>query len=140
MKSNDKYSLLSCYPLTGRTHQIRVHLKWLGHPIANDPCYGKDIPTGFVTMDSEGNNSDYYEQILQNKIDLINNNFDSTVSENKDEFYEKDPNCKLCSVHIPDPTVDSLFLYLHAYNYSCNEESFPFSFTSGTPDWVKLAD
>jgi 23S rRNA-/tRNA-specific pseudouridylate synthase len=29
-------SVIKCYPLTGRTHQIRVHLKHLGYPIAND--------------------------------------------------------------------------------------------------------
>jgi 23S rRNA-/tRNA-specific pseudouridylate synthase len=29
-------SVIKCYPLTGRTHQIRVHLKHLGCPIAND--------------------------------------------------------------------------------------------------------
>ncbi|KAK9862577.1 hypothetical protein WJX84_010070 [Apatococcus fuscideae] len=33
-------SLVECRPLTGRTHQIRVHLKHLGHPIANDAQYG----------------------------------------------------------------------------------------------------
>ena len=33
-------SLIKCYPLTGRTHQIRVHLKHLGYPIANDQMYG----------------------------------------------------------------------------------------------------
>ena len=33
-------SLVSCRPLHGRTHQIRVHLRSLGHPIANDYLYG----------------------------------------------------------------------------------------------------
>lgn len=28
-------------PLTGRTHQLRVHLAWIGHPIAGDHLYGK---------------------------------------------------------------------------------------------------
>ena len=37
-KSNT--SVVKCYPKTGRTHQIRIHLKSLGYPIANDPCYG----------------------------------------------------------------------------------------------------
>ncbi|KAF8591069.1 pseudouridine synthase [Ramaria rubella] len=32
-------SVLHCQPLTGRSHQIRVHLQYLGHPIANDPIY-----------------------------------------------------------------------------------------------------
>lgn len=32
-------SIVKCQPLTGRTHQIRVHLQYLGHPIANDPIY-----------------------------------------------------------------------------------------------------
>ncbi|KAL4807629.1 pseudouridine synthase [Aspergillus unguis] len=33
------YSIVHCLPLTGRTHQIRVHLQFLGHPISNDPIY-----------------------------------------------------------------------------------------------------
>ena len=33
-------SVVHCRPLTGRTHQIRVHLQYLGHAIANDPLYG----------------------------------------------------------------------------------------------------
>ena len=33
------YSIVHCLPLTGRTHQIRVHLQFLGHPITNDPIY-----------------------------------------------------------------------------------------------------
>jgi tRNA pseudouridine synthase 9 len=37
-KSNT--SVVICKPRTGRTHQIRIHLRYLGYPIANDPCYG----------------------------------------------------------------------------------------------------
>ncbi len=34
------YSLVKCIPITGRTHQIRVHFSWLGHPLAGDDLYG----------------------------------------------------------------------------------------------------
>ncbi|XP_034349595.1 pseudouridylate synthase RPUSD2 [Arvicanthis niloticus] len=36
---NGRSSVVQCRPLTGRTHQIRVHLQFLGHPILNDPIY-----------------------------------------------------------------------------------------------------
>lgn len=37
---NDKYSLLKLKPETGRTHQLRVHLSHLHHPIVGDTLYG----------------------------------------------------------------------------------------------------
>lgn len=38
--SGERFSLLACHPLTGRTHQIRVHLEYIHHPIVGDPLYG----------------------------------------------------------------------------------------------------
>jgi 23S rRNA pseudouridine1911/1915/1917 synthase len=35
-----RHTWLEIRPRTGRTHQIRVHMKMLGHPIAGDPLYG----------------------------------------------------------------------------------------------------
>ena len=41
------YTLVSCRLETGRTHQIRVHMKYIGHPLAGDPLYGprKTLPS-----------------------------------------------------------------------------------------------
>ncbi|CAG8436998.1 10492_t:CDS:2 [Ambispora gerdemannii] len=56
---NRKTSVVRCKPLTGRTHQIRVHLQYLGHPIANDPLYantriwGENLGKEGVTHDLE---------------------------------------------------------------------------------------
>ena len=36
------YSLVQVMPRTGRTHQIRVHMAWIGHPLAGDTLYGGD--------------------------------------------------------------------------------------------------
>ena len=41
IKSNDKHSLIELQPLTGRTHQLRVHMAYLGTPIHGDRVYGK---------------------------------------------------------------------------------------------------
>ena len=38
----EKYSLLELHPITGRTHQLRVHCAYIGHPILGDPQYGNE--------------------------------------------------------------------------------------------------
>ncbi|MCL2443585.1 MAG: RluA family pseudouridine synthase [Treponema sp.] len=40
IKNWKNYSLLLLRPRTGRTHQLRVHLRHIGHPILGDPVYG----------------------------------------------------------------------------------------------------
>jgi len=38
-EGSEKFALLRVYPETGRTHQIRVHLKAIHHPVVGDPLY-----------------------------------------------------------------------------------------------------
>lgn len=40
------YTLLELQLETGRTHQIRVHMKYIGHPLAGDPVYGRSKTIG----------------------------------------------------------------------------------------------
>lgn len=42
LAENGKQSLVELKPLTGRTHQLRVHMKYLGAPIKGDRVYGKE--------------------------------------------------------------------------------------------------
>lgn len=37
--AGQKFALLDLYPQTGRTHQLRVHMAHLGHPLVSDPIY-----------------------------------------------------------------------------------------------------
>lgn len=46
---NQKYTLVKCVLETGRTHQIRVHMRYIGFPLVGDPKYGQR-----KTLDAEG--------------------------------------------------------------------------------------
>jgi RluA family pseudouridine synthase len=69
-------SLVECIPETGRTHQIRVHLAALGHPIVCDPLYGKSafrsVERGVYLSDFKGNwrGDAFDERPLLNRLGL----------------------------------------------------------------------
>ncbi len=56
-------TLVECKLETGRTHQIRVHMKSIGHPVFNDADYGGDEIR-------KGNVSGKYKQFIQNCFDI----------------------------------------------------------------------
>ena len=57
-------NLVECRLETGRTHQIRAHFQYLGHPLFNDPEYGGDAIIRGTTFTK-------YKQFVQNCFELI---------------------------------------------------------------------
>ena len=57
-------SLIECQLETGRTHQIRTHLKFIGHPVFNDETYGGDIILKGTTFSK-------YKQYIDNCFKLL---------------------------------------------------------------------
>lgn len=48
MGRGEKSSLVLCFPKTGRTHQLRVHLSHLGHPILGDRQYSREFRCSWI--------------------------------------------------------------------------------------------
>ena len=57
-------TLVECILETGRTHQIRVHFKSIGHPLFNDPEYGGDKVL-------KGVKTSKYQRFIKNNFDLM---------------------------------------------------------------------
>ncbi|RNI28611.1 RluA family pseudouridine synthase [Rufibacter latericius] len=57
-------SLIKCNLETGRTHQIRAHMKYLGHPLFNDATYGGDKIL-------KGQQTGSYKAFVQNTFDVL---------------------------------------------------------------------
>jgi 23S rRNA pseudouridine1911/1915/1917 synthase len=48
-----EFTLVKLRPLTGRQHQLRVHLAHIGHPIVGDPLYGVPVEVGEAYLDKK---------------------------------------------------------------------------------------
>lgn len=75
----DGYSIVHCLPLTGRTHQIRVHLQFLGHPITNDPIYSNRRVFG-PELGKHEDSSDRDAEIIDRLSDMGKTEVPDTVS------------------------------------------------------------
>ncbi|KAI8605597.1 hypothetical protein EDD21DRAFT_299330, partial [Dissophora ornata] len=136
-------SIVLARPITGRTHQIRVHLQWLGYPITNDPLYhdrniwGQLNGRGGITEEAEkdlvkkllerGEMEDEFDYALAaSNVDLVQ--IESTPSHPQPEF------CKICELPSrADPEPEKRVMYLHAWKYQAND----WSFETELPDWAK---
>jgi 23S rRNA pseudouridine1911/1915/1917 synthase len=50
---HDKFAWVHCQLATGRTHQIRVHLTAIGHPLVGDPLYGTGLTNQWKALETE---------------------------------------------------------------------------------------
>lgn len=126
-------SIVECRPYTGRTHQIRVHLKYLGFPIVNDPLYGpRAKPLSAVGGDQTavGADGDDDDAVLPPDaplhIEYDHSNFvpwcnDCSRMFHSDEYYA-------------DPTPAQRSMWLHAFYYSGKDWKFEINH----PDWANI--
>lgn len=126
-------SIVKCLPLTGRSHQIRVHLQYLGHPIANDPIYSNE----FVWGSNLGKNNEYdLDKVVENLDRIGKDRAVSTwIHPEEDGEVLSGETCSICQTNLyTDPGFNDLELWLHAYKYSAADNSW--SYKTEYPEWA----
>ncbi|KIV99999.1 uncharacterized protein PV09_08355 [Verruconis gallopava] len=147
-KRFDGYSIVRCRPLTGRTHQIRVHLQFLGHPISNDPIYCNQRVFGpSLAKGSEGD-SDRDEDIISRLSRMGREEVAEAVAyhdEMVDKYQKRKAEkltgelCKVCDTPLfSDPGIHELGIYLHALRYESEDGTW--SYESPLPTWALPPD
>ncbi|KAI0387043.1 pseudouridine synthase [Hypomontagnella monticulosa] len=139
------YSIVRCLPVTGRTHQIRVHLQHLGHPIQNDPIYANQRVWG---MKLGYNDPEALENTDEDIITRLNRMGKEEVAdavayhdEMVNEYYKKKSEkmsgelCEVCDTPLyTDPGPQELSLWLHSLRYE--DAGGDWSYVSPLPEWA----
>ena len=131
-----EHSIVRCRPLTGRTHQIRVHLQHLGHPIGNDSLYANPHIWG----KSFEKITDVPDDDIIPKMDYIGKTFptEAISFSDKERGVEmwSGKNCDDCGAALYyDPSPTELAIWLHAWKYA--EDSGKWSYETDLPEWAK---
>lgn len=134
ISTNGTYSIVSCEPITGRSHQIRVHLKYTGHPIANDTLYINDTP---ASRSTEGVGAD--KAAILNTNHLRYQSHVNAVTEEAEECcndnFINDPMCTNCPDLVPKGYgAYEEGLWLHCLKYSGPDWVYECPY----PDWAKI--
>lgn len=142
-KQKEGYSIVRCLPLTGRTHQIRVHLQFLGHPICNDPIYcnqrvfGPDLAKGDSVSDNDEDIIARLSRMGKSEVAEAMAYHDEMMEEYNKRKAEKMTGqlCEVCDTPLySDPGVHELGIYLHAKKYACEEGRW--SYETPLPAWA----
>lgn len=127
-------SVVMCQPLTGRTHQIRVHLQYIGHPIANDPIYLSEYIWG---DDSLGKGNEGASPEILDRIDQVGKSRACTtwIHPQEDGEILTGKNCEECEIPLySDPGPNDLDLWLHAFKYEAADKLW--SYEVDYPEWA----
>ena len=82
----DGYALVECYPLTGRTHQIRVHFTSLQLPVASDKLYGRERKVYLSDLRSKNRKSEEKPIIERQALHAASITFRHPVSQEEVSF------------------------------------------------------
>lgn len=137
------YSIVRCFPLTGRTHQLRVHLQYLGHPISNDPIYcnqrvfGPSLGRGEEDSENDEDIMTRLERMGKEDVAEAVAYHDEMVEEYNKRKAEKMTGevCNVCQTPLySDPGSHELGIYLHAKRYACEDGKWDYE--TPLPEWA----
>lgn len=142
-RTRQGHSIVRCLPITGRTHQLRLHLQFLGFPIANDPIYANERVFGPSLGEGDAN-SDRDEDIISRLSRMGKDEVADAVAyhdEMVEEYNKRKAEkmtgelCDICETPLYSaPGPHELGIYLHAKRYAC--ENGKWSYESPLPQWA----